>query len=71
MKVYGCQMNVYDSDRVRTAMTRRGWKEVPEDEADVVVFTGCSVRGRPNRRYGANLADTPRVGEKTSALLSR
>ena len=55
MRVYGCQMNVYDSDRVRTALTRRGWKEVPEDEADVVVFTGCSVRGKAEQKVWSEL----------------
>ena len=55
MRVYGCQMNVYDSDRVRTALTRRGWKEVTEDEADVVVFTGCSVRGKAEQKVWSEL----------------
>ena len=39
MKVYGCQMNVYDSDRVRTALVRRGWEDTKEAEADLVVVT--------------------------------
>ena len=55
MRVYGCQMNVYDSDRVRTALTRRGWKEVTEAEADVVVFTGCSVRGKAEQKVWSEL----------------
>jgi len=55
MRVYGCQMNVYDSDRVRTALTRRGWKEVPEDDADLVVFTGCSVRGKAEQKVWSEL----------------
>ena len=55
MRVYGCQMNVYDSDRVRTALRRRGWKEVPEDEADLVVFTGCSVRGKAEQKVWSEL----------------
>jgi len=48
-------MNVYDSDRVRTALMRRGWKEVSEDEADVVVFTGCSVRGKAEQKVWSEL----------------
>ncbi|MCL2010492.1 MAG: tRNA (N6-isopentenyl adenosine(37)-C2)-methylthiotransferase MiaB [Synergistaceae bacterium] len=55
MRVYGCQMNVYDSDRVRTALTRQGWREVPEDEADVVVFTGCSVRDKAEQKVWSEL----------------
>ncbi|MDR2529007.1 MAG: tRNA (N6-isopentenyl adenosine(37)-C2)-methylthiotransferase MiaB [Synergistaceae bacterium] len=56
IKVYGCQMNVYDSDRVRTALLRRGWTETAdEDEVDLVVFTGCSVRGKAEQKVWSEL----------------
>jgi tRNA-2-methylthio-N6-dimethylallyladenosine synthase len=55
MKVYGCQMNVYDSDRMRTALLRRGWIEAGEDEADMIVFTGCSVRGKAEQKVWSEL----------------
>jgi tRNA-2-methylthio-N6-dimethylallyladenosine synthase len=55
MKVYGCQMNVYDSDRVRAALTRRGWTESAEGEADLVIFTGCSVRGKAEQKVWSDL----------------
>ncbi len=55
MKVYGCQMNVYDSDRVRTALVRRGWEDVDEADADLVVVTGCSVRGKAEQKVWSEL----------------
>ena len=55
MKVYGCQMNVYDSDRVRTALVRRGWEDAKEAEADLVVVTGCSVRGKAEQKVWSEL----------------
>jgi tRNA-2-methylthio-N6-dimethylallyladenosine synthase len=55
MKIYGCQMNVYDSDRVRTALTRRGWAESDEGGADLVIFTGCSVRGKAEQKVWSEL----------------
>lgn len=55
MKVYGCQMNVYDSDRVRTALISRGWTEVPEESADLIIFTGCSVRGKAEQKVWSEL----------------
>ncbi|GHS95386.1 tRNA-2-methylthio-N(6)-dimethylallyladenosine synthase [Synergistales bacterium] len=48
-------MNVYDSDRVRTALIRRGWLEASEDDAEIVVFTGCSVRGHAERKVWSEL----------------
>lgn len=55
MKVYGCQMNVYDSDRVRTVLLRRGWQEAEEEDADLVVITGCSVRAKAEQKVWSDL----------------
>ena len=55
MKVYGCQMNVYDSDRVRTVLLRRGWREAEEEDADLVVITGCSVRAKAEQKVWSDL----------------
>ena len=56
MKVYGCQMNVYDSDKLRTALKNRGWTECSGDEyADVVIFIGCSVRDKAEQKVWSEL----------------
>ena len=56
MKVYGCQMNVYDSDKLRTALVNRGWVECSDEElADVVIFTGCSVRDKAEQKVWSEL----------------
>ena len=56
VKVYGCQMNVYDADRVRTVLCSRGWEEVSdENAADVVMITGCSVRAKAEQKVWSEL----------------
>ena len=55
VKVYGCQMNVYDADRVRTVLCSRGWNEVDESEADVIMITGCSVRAKAEQKVWSEL----------------
>ena len=56
MKVYGCQMNVYDSDKLRTALVNRGWIERSDEElADVIIFTGCSVRDKAEQKVWSEL----------------
>ena len=56
VKVYGCQMNVYDADRVRTVLCARGWEEVSDDgDADVVMITGCSVRAKAEQKVWSEL----------------
>lgn len=55
IKVYGCQMNVYDADKIRTVMTARGWEECPEDRADVVIYVGCSIRKRAEDKVWSHI----------------
>lgn len=56
MKIYGCQMNVYDSDKVRSALISRGWEELNgEDDADLIIITGCSVRAKAEQKVWSEL----------------
>ena len=55
MKVYGCQMNQYDADKIRTALTSRGNREVPEKEADWIIFVGCSIRDKAEHKVWSEL----------------
>ncbi len=55
MKVFGCQMNQYDADKIRTALISRGAVETPEEKADVVVFVGCSIRDKAEHKVWSEL----------------
>ncbi len=55
LKVYGCQMNQYDADKIRTALTARGWQEAHEDSSDVVIFVGCSIRDKAEHKVWSEL----------------
>lgn len=45
---FGCQMNVYDSQRILDQMRAAGYTEVSRrEQADLIVFNTCSVRERP------------------------
>lgn len=50
IKVFGCQMNVYDGDRLRTAMMHRGWTETGDEAADAVVLVTCSIRDKAEQK---------------------
>ncbi|MFH1561629.1 MAG: MiaB/RimO family radical SAM methylthiotransferase [Patescibacteria group bacterium] len=54
IKTFGCQMNVADSQRVETALERKGLKKSKTiKEADLVVINSCIVReSAENRVYG-------------------
>ncbi|MBQ4418803.1 MAG: tRNA (N6-isopentenyl adenosine(37)-C2)-methylthiotransferase MiaB, partial [Synergistaceae bacterium] len=58
MKVYGCQMNVYDSDKVKNNLLLKGWNEISperEEEADLIIITGCSVRAKAEQKVWSEL----------------
>nr|WP_316651934.1 tRNA (N6-isopentenyl adenosine(37)-C2)-methylthiotransferase MiaB [uncultured Gellertiella sp.] len=45
IKTYGCQMNVYDSDRMSDALSRDGYVTTGEmQEADLILLNTCHIR---------------------------
>jgi tRNA-2-methylthio-N6-dimethylallyladenosine synthase len=45
IKTYGCQMNVYDSDRMAEVLLRDGWQQADRaDGSDLVLLNTCHIR---------------------------
>jgi tRNA-2-methylthio-N6-dimethylallyladenosine synthase len=45
VKTYGCQMNVYDGQRMAEAMAAEGWEEAADAaDADMVLLNTCHIR---------------------------
>ncbi|MDX1703943.1 MAG: tRNA (N6-isopentenyl adenosine(37)-C2)-methylthiotransferase MiaB, partial [Altererythrobacter ishigakiensis] len=45
VKSFGCQMNVYDGERMAELLAEKGISEAPEGEdADLVVLNTCHIR---------------------------
>ncbi len=45
IKTYGCQMNVYDSDRMAEVLARDGYSSIEgPEEADLVLLNTCHIR---------------------------
>ncbi len=56
VKTYGCQMNVYDSERMRDVLTPLGYAETtsPED-ADLVILNTCHIREKAAEKVYSEL----------------
>ncbi|MEM1267040.1 MAG: tRNA (N6-isopentenyl adenosine(37)-C2)-methylthiotransferase MiaB, partial [Pseudomonadota bacterium] len=56
IKTYGCQMNVYDSERMMGALSASGYREVarPED-ADLILLNTCHIRERAAEKVYSEL----------------
>ena len=47
IKTYGCQMNVYDSQRMAEALVEAGYRAVDTpDDADMIILNTCHIRER-------------------------
>jgi tRNA-2-methylthio-N6-dimethylallyladenosine synthase len=43
---WGCQMNVYDSDRMADVLAPLGFRRVPGTDADMIILNTCHIRER-------------------------
>ena len=51
LETYGCQMNSYDSELVRSILVKAKYALVPsEDEADVVLLNTCAIREHAHQK---------------------
>jgi tRNA-2-methylthio-N6-dimethylallyladenosine synthase len=56
LKTFGCQMNVYDSERMAEALARQGYRETTElDRADLVILNTCHIREKAAEKVYSDL----------------
>ena len=56
IKTYGCQMNVYDSERMADVLTPLGYRAVDSmDEADMVILNTCHIREKAAEKVYSEL----------------
>jgi tRNA-2-methylthio-N6-dimethylallyladenosine synthase len=56
VKTYGCQMNVYDSDRMRDVLAPAGYSEtLTAEDADLVILNTCHIREKAAEKVYSEL----------------
>ena len=60
-------MNSYDGDRIRTSMIHMGWKETPEENADVIILVTCSIREKAEQKVASEIGRYDLRYRKTSS----
>jgi tRNA-2-methylthio-N6-dimethylallyladenosine synthase len=56
LKTYGCQMNVYDSERMADTLAPNGWSEAgTAEEADLVILNTCHIREKASEKVYSEL----------------
>ena len=62
VKTYGCQMNVYDSDRMKDSLAPLGYQESTDlQNADMIVINTCHIREKASEKVFSELGRLRKV----------
>ncbi|WP_421725460.1 tRNA (N6-isopentenyl adenosine(37)-C2)-methylthiotransferase MiaB [Bauldia sp.] len=68
VKTYGCQMNVYDSERMTDALEAAGYAPVASaDAADLVLLNTCHIREKAAEKVYSEVGRLRRLKEQAAA----
>src|SRR5258707_14930803 len=78
IKSYGCQMNVYDAQRMVDTLAAEGFVETSSvDDADLVILNTCHIREKASEKVYSELgrlretkADAARSGRQMSIVVA-
>mgnify|MGYP000191310959 CR=1 FL=1 len=67
VRTYGCQMNVYDSERMVEALGGQGYVETKTpDDADMILLNTCHIREKATEKVTENANEKPRCARRMS-----
>src|SRR6201996_7571366 len=67
IKSYGCQMNVYDAQRMVDTLAPEGFVETPSvDDADLVILNTCHIREKASEKVYSELGRLRLVKEEAA-----
>ncbi len=71
IRTYGCQMNVYDSERIRDVLKPLGYAPVESPEAaDLVVVNTCHIREKATEKVYSELGQLKRMKEASGGRMT-
>jgi len=69
IKTYGCQMNVYDSDRMADALAPAGYAAtLDQNDADLILLNTCHIREKAAEKVYSELGRLRKVKGERAAL---
>ncbi len=69
LKSFGCQMNVYDGERVADAMTAAGWRQVADPAgADLAILNTCHIREKATEKVYSDIGRLRQAGVRRIAV---
>ena len=69
IKTYGCQMNVYDSERMAEALGGQGYVDTASaDDADMILLNTCHIREKAAEKVYSELGRLKQLKGKNPDL---
>lgn len=70
IRTYGCQMNEYDSERIRFALESLEYQATKDPAgADIIIFNTCCVRQNADDKVYGRLGELKRLKQKKPSLI--
>ena len=64
LKTYGCQMNVYDSEKMLDQLTEKGFEQTSEEEnADLIILNTCHIREKAAEKVYSDIGRINKIFE--------
>ena len=71
VKTFGCQMNFYDSDKIKDHFKIDGYQETLKiNEADLVVINTCHIREKASEKLFSELGRIKKIKDKTKLKIA-
>jgi len=69
IRTFGCQMNVYDSEKIMAFLDDRYVQAASEDEADLILLNTCSVRDKAEQKVYSLIGRLRNLKEQNPRLI--
>ena len=70
VKSYGCQMNIYDSNRIKNLFESRGYSETNQIEnADLIVLNTCHIREKATEKVYSDVGRIKKIKKNSYKLV--
>jgi tRNA-2-methylthio-N6-dimethylallyladenosine synthase len=71
VKTYGCQMNVYDSERIMESLSENGYKQTNNlNESDLIVFNTCHIREKAAEKLYSDIGRLKKIRKEKKIIVA-
>ncbi len=71
LKTYGCQMNIYDSERIMESLSENGYKQTNNlNESDLIIFNTCHIREKAAEKLYSDIGRLKKIRKEKKIIVA-